>query len=63
MLESEGAYPSPTTDFRVRFELKKEDGLFAGEENMSGLCSAGGVCSFKLKEELAPFPVKQTRVL
>jgi hypothetical protein len=69
MLESEGSNPSPTTNFRLRFELNKEDGMFAGEEsfavgeNMSGLCSAGGVCSFKLKEELAPFVVKQARVL
>jgi hypothetical protein len=69
MLESNGPNPSPTTDFRLRFELKKEDEAFVGEEsfavgeNMSGLCSAGGVCSFKLKEELAPFPVKQAPVL
>lgn len=68
MLESEGSYPSPTTDFRLRFELKKGDERFMGiesfvvGENMSGLCSAGGVCSFRLKEETAPFPVKQVRV-
>lgn len=68
MLEADSTNPSPTTDFRVRFELKKGDEVFEGTEgfkvgdNMSGLCSAGGVCSFGLKEENTPFPVIQRRV-
>ncbi|KAK3291147.1 uncharacterized protein B0H64DRAFT_409919 [Chaetomium fimeti] len=68
MLESDAANPSPTTDFKVRFELKKGDEAFEGTENfkvgdnMRGLCSAGGVCSFELKEENTPFLVTQTRI-
>jgi hypothetical protein len=68
MLESDSANPSPTTNFKLRFELKKKEELFVGTEsfkvgeNMSGLCSAGGVCSFGLKEESTPFMVKQVRV-
>ncbi|EAQ85478.1 predicted protein [Chaetomium globosum CBS 148.51] len=68
MLESDSANPSPTTDFKVRFELKKGGEVFEGTEgfkvgdNMSGLCSAGGVCSFGLKEENTPFPVVQAKI-
>jgi hypothetical protein len=68
MLKADSANPSPTTDFRVRFELKKGGEVFEGTgsfrvgENMSGLCSAGGVCSFGLKDENTPFSVSQTRV-
>ena len=68
MLESDSENPSPTMDFKLRFELKKKDELFVGTEsfkvgeNMSGLCSASGVCSFGLKEEKTPFLVKQVQV-
>ncbi|KAK4236594.1 hypothetical protein C8A03DRAFT_35493 [Achaetomium macrosporum] len=71
MLEADGAdgvTPSPTTNFRVRFALEKMDETWVGDaafvigENMSGLCSASGLCSFGLKEELAPFAVRQVRV-
>ncbi|KAK4033793.1 hypothetical protein C8A01DRAFT_49678 [Parachaetomium inaequale] len=67
MLESDSENPSPTTDFKLRFELRKHDETFVGTEsfrvgeNMSGLCSASGVCSFGLKEEKTPFLVKQVR--
>jgi hypothetical protein len=65
---------SPTTDFRLRIMLVRGGGVgggrevFAGEaafkvgENMRGLCSAGGMCSFSLKEEMVPFRVLQARM-
>ena len=59
---------SPTTDFKLRFALKKAGtefvgtGKFAVGENMSGLCSASGFCSFGLKDGLSPVLVKQVRV-
>ncbi|KAH6843440.1 hypothetical protein B0I37DRAFT_418540 [Chaetomium sp. MPI-CAGE-AT-0009] len=68
MLKSDSTNPSPTTDFRVRYFLKKGDEAFEGTgsfkvgDNMQGLCSAGGVCSFELKEENTPFLVTQTRI-
>ncbi|KAL2129470.1 hypothetical protein VTI74DRAFT_7772 [Chaetomium olivicolor] len=69
MLESDGQNPSPTTDFKLRFDLKKKKKVrfvgvekFVVGENLSGLCSASGVCSFGLKEEKTPFPVQQARV-
>ncbi|KAL2174033.1 uncharacterized protein P884DRAFT_272786 [Thermothelomyces heterothallicus CBS 202.75] len=66
MLEADDGEASPTTNFKLRFELDKDGQTLAGTasfrvgENLSGLCSAGGVCSFSLKEESTPFPVKQT---
>jgi len=33
---------------------------FLGGGNMRGMCSAGGICSFALKEELAPLYANQT---
>ncbi|KAK4243620.1 hypothetical protein C7999DRAFT_18049 [Corynascus novoguineensis] len=69
MLEPDDGEPSPTTNFKLHFELHKDGQLFVGAENfkvgdnMRGLCSAGGVCSFSLKEENAPFPVKQVLVV
>lgn len=69
MLEPDDGEPSPTTNFKLHFELHKDGQLFVGEENfkvgdnMRGLCSAGGVCSFSLKEENTPFPVKQVQVV
>lgn len=69
MLESDSPTASPTTDFVLRFTLAKNGETYIGTEafavgdNMSGLCSAGGVCSFGLKEELIPFPVHQKRVV
>lgn len=68
MLESEGVNSSPTTNFRLRFELEKEVCQYVGTEkfvvgeNMSGICGASGVCSFGLKEENTPFLVRQQRV-
>ena len=69
MLKSDNAdSASPTTDFKLRFELKKAGadfvgtGKFAVGENMSGLCSASGFCSFGLKDGLALVLVKQVRV-
>jgi hypothetical protein len=68
MLRSNGTGASPTMDFQLRFELNKKRESFEGTEkfvvgeNMSGLCSASGVCSFGLKEEMTPFPIKQVRV-
>ncbi|KAL2260336.1 hypothetical protein VTK26DRAFT_5677 [Humicola hyalothermophila] len=68
MLESDSDNPSPTTDFVLRFSLAREDETFQGSarfavgDNMRGLCSAGGVCLFELKEENTPFLVKQTRI-
>ncbi|KAK4149536.1 hypothetical protein C8A00DRAFT_46867 [Chaetomidium leptoderma] len=68
MLESEGEHSSPTTDFRLRFELQRGEETYVGTEkfvvgeNLWGLCSASGVCSFGLKEEQTPFPVKQVLV-
>ncbi|KAK3303786.1 uncharacterized protein B0T15DRAFT_541257 [Chaetomium strumarium] len=77
MLEADGAdgvTPSPITNFGVRFELEKKkkkkdggekwvgDAKFVVGENMSGLCAASGFCSFGLKEELAPFAVRQVQV-
>jgi hypothetical protein len=76
MLEADGAdgvTPSPISNFGVRFtlekkkNLKKDDEKWVGDakfvigENMSGLCAASGFCSFGLKEELAPFAVRQVR--
>ncbi len=69
MLKSDNAATaSPTTDFRLRFELKKGEANFVGTEkfavgeNMSGLCAASGFCSFELKEGMAPVLVKHKRV-
>ena len=82
MEEGDSAFPSPTTDFKLRILLVVRGGIggggkggeegggevFAGEaafkvgENMKGLCSAGGMCSFSLKEEMLPFRVLQARV-
>ena len=62
---------SPTTDFRLRIMLVRGGGggeVYVGEaafkvgENMRGLCSAGGMCSFSLKEEMLPFRVLQVRM-
>ncbi|KAK3900474.1 hypothetical protein C8A05DRAFT_45681 [Staphylotrichum tortipilum] len=67
MLKSDGTGASPTTDFKLRFELVKGGVVFAGTqkfvvgENMSGLCGASGVCSFGLKEEMTPVLVYQAR--
>lgn len=63
-------YPSPTTDFVLRFTLVLQGmhrqflgvARFRIGENMSGLCAASGFCSFGLKEELVPFLVNQTLV-
>ncbi|KAL2152847.1 hypothetical protein VTH82DRAFT_4002 [Thermothelomyces myriococcoides] len=66
ILEADEGESSPLTNFKLRFELEKDDQTLFGTasfkigDNLSGLCSAGGVCSFSLKEEYAPFPVKQT---
>lgn len=55
-------------DFKLRFELNKNGISFQGTEkfvvgeNLSGLCSASGVCAFALKEEKAPVLVKQVRI-
>jgi hypothetical protein len=69
MLKSDNATTaSPTTDFKVRFWLKKGKAVFVGTqkfvvgENMSGLCSASGVCGFELKAGMTPVLVKQERV-
>lgn len=68
MLKSDGTNPSPTTDFKLRFELVKGDVVFAGTEkfvvgeNMSGICGASGVCSFGLREDKTPVLVHQERV-
>lgn len=68
MLQSEGSSPSPTMDFKLRFEQNKNGISFQGMENfvigenLSGLCSASGVCAFALKEEKTPVLVKQVRV-
>lgn len=70
MLQSDNpAGGSPTTDFKLRFDLKKKGTKefvgtesFAVGENMSGLCSASGVCSFGLKDTATPVLVKQERV-
>ncbi|AEO63792.1 3ffc141b-2c64-46a3-8362-d57d2a3f910a [Thermothielavioides terrestris] len=68
MLESNSTSASPTTDFKLRFELDKQHSQFVGTasfavgDNLSGLCSAGGICAFELKEEDTPFPVYQVRV-
>ncbi|KAL2015338.1 hypothetical protein VTK56DRAFT_5782 [Thermocarpiscus australiensis] len=68
MIETDSGYPSPTTDFVLRFTLARAEESFVGTarfvvgENMRGLCSAGGVCSFGLKEEMVPFLINQTRV-
>ena len=68
MLKSDNAESaSPTTNFKLRFDLKKANaefvgtGKFAVGENMSGLCSASGFCSFGLKDGLAPILVEQAR--
>jgi len=61
-------YWSPGQSFVLAFRLLlRERGVwyegqasFAVGENMRGLCSAGGVCSFRLKEELVPLYVNQT---
>jgi hypothetical protein len=69
MVKSDSDYSSPTSDFVLRFTLATENETFLGiadfvvGENMRGLCSASGVCSFGLKEELVPFLVNQTRVV
>ncbi|KAK4119513.1 hypothetical protein N657DRAFT_650170 [Parathielavia appendiculata] len=67
MLESDSENPSPTVNFRLRFELRKTDRRYMGTakfdwDNLSGLCSASGFCSFGLKEEKTPFPVSWYRV-
>ena len=68
MLKSNNDGASPTTDFKLRFVLNKAGAEFVGTgkfalgENMSGLCSASGFCSFGLKDGLAPVLVKQARV-
>lgn len=68
MLQSEGSGSSPTMDFKLRFELTRNRMSFQGTEkfavgeNLSGLCSASGVCAFGLKEEKTPVLVKQARV-
>jgi hypothetical protein len=68
MLESDSGNPSPTTDFKLQFEVQKMDQLFRGTEefligdSLSGLCSASGICSFGLKEEKTPYRVSWNRV-
>lgn len=61
---------SPTTNFRLEFTQDKGDegGVFVGTEsfavgdNMSGVCGGSGVCSWGLKEGVAPVLVKQALV-
>jgi hypothetical protein len=69
MLQSDSDNPSPTTEFKLRFEVQKMDQLFRGTEeefligdNLTGLCSASGVCSFGLMEEKTPYRVSWYRV-
>ncbi|KAK3315898.1 hypothetical protein B0H66DRAFT_480333 [Apodospora peruviana] len=77
MLEaSNSSYPSPLTDFVLRFKRSVPrasrrvrgplswvgDARFVVGDNMRGLCSASGVCSFGLKEENTPFYINQTRL-
>jgi hypothetical protein len=59
---------SPTQYFVLRFLLERSDqeffegsAHFAVGDNMRGLCSAGGYCSFSIKEEKVPFHINQTR--
>ena len=61
-------YWNPGQDFTIslRLALRERGVWFDGKAsfsvggNMRGLCSAGGICSFSLKEELAPVLVNQT---
>lgn len=68
MLKAPSRHPSPTTDFVLRFTLEREQESFVGEgwfmvgDSMSGLCSAGGICLFELKEESIPFLINQSQV-
>lgn len=69
MLESDNnRTASPTTDFKLRFELTTKDARCVGMakftvgDNLSGMCSAGGICGFALKDEDTPFAVQQARV-
>ena len=73
MEDSGTAYSSPIVDFVLRFRLQLAGGdgrgqdvfegaaHFAVGDNMSGLCSAGGICSFRLKDEMTPFYINQTK--
>ena len=69
MVKSESEQASPTMDFVLRFTLVREHETYLGVakfvigDNMRGLCSASGVCSFGLKEEMTPFLVNQARVV
>ncbi len=55
---SSSEYPSPTTDFGLRFLLSRKGGReeyegkanFKVGGNMSGLCAASGFCTWNLKE-------------
>lgn len=76
MLRAENAtYQSPTEDFDLKFTLVRSlsapgnvyaktyvgTGRFRIGQNMGGLCSASGVCTFGLQEEENPVLVEQTR--
>lgn len=62
------SYWSPGQNFTLWFRLMLTTGdvSFDGQAdfsvggNMRGLCSAGGICSFAIKEEMTPFYVNQT---
>ncbi|KAL2158812.1 hypothetical protein VTH06DRAFT_4004 [Thermothelomyces fergusii] len=66
MLKPDDGEPSPTTNFKLRFEQKKESETLAGTasfregKNLIALCSAREGCTVKLRDEYIPFPVRPT---